>query len=217
MMPIYCFTGCDTVSSFFGKGKALAFRIMMTESENYQDLATVGTHEGVTKTEVNAFRRLVYRMYGHSGLSLNDVRGEMSERVDHKTVGKRLPPTEDSFELHVLRACLQLSVWKKADIALSEPLDPTQYGYEHVDGKLKPKLMNQGITAPELQNDLFCSCSEGSCGLGSCTCYKHNQPCTAVCKCKACLPEETDEYTIWCTNPCTLESVLAGIVLLDIP
>ncbi|MCG7875886.1 MAG: hypothetical protein N0C90_06115, partial [Candidatus Thiodiazotropha endolucinida] len=37
--PVYCLTGCDTTSSFFGHGKKSAFRILKQKADSYVDLA----------------------------------------------------------------------------------------------------------------------------------------------------------------------------------
>ena len=45
LLVVYCLTGCDTTSSFWGHGKKAAFRIMMSKSGDYQDLALLNTRE----------------------------------------------------------------------------------------------------------------------------------------------------------------------------
>ena len=39
LLSVYCLTGCDTVSAFFGHGKHTAFQVMMDKAEQLQDLA----------------------------------------------------------------------------------------------------------------------------------------------------------------------------------
>ena len=68
LLPVYCLTGCDTTSSFFGHGKKSAFRILRQGAEIYNDLATLGTTTELTKAQfvqcmkfVGSFRiRIVY-------------------------------------------------------------------------------------------------------------------------------------------------------------
>ena len=48
MLSVYCLTGCDSTSAFYGHGKASAFRIMMQYSEDYIGLEALGTRQAVT-------------------------------------------------------------------------------------------------------------------------------------------------------------------------
>jgi hypothetical protein len=41
MMAVYCLTGRDTCSSFFGIGKRAAFKIMVQKAESFQALASL--------------------------------------------------------------------------------------------------------------------------------------------------------------------------------
>lgn len=215
MLTMYCLTGCDTVSSLFGKGKAAPFRLMQNYAEDFQALAELGTHSGVSAAEKAASQRFVCKIYGHDGESLNTLRGTLAGREDRQTTGRKLPPTENSFELHLKRAAIQLIVWKNAHVPILEMPNPELYGYERdAANRLQPQVMSQGITAPELQNDVTCSCSDGACSLKLCKCFVNNQSCTAACSCQAYLPEdEFEDNVTWCTNPYTLESAVAGVVL----
>ena len=44
LLPIYCLTGCDTVSSFHGHGKSTAFKILRENAAELQPLAELGTN-----------------------------------------------------------------------------------------------------------------------------------------------------------------------------
>ena len=77
---------------------------------------------------------------------------------------------------------------------------PTNYGYVKEGNVLQPKFMVQGVSAPELLNDLVCKC-EDYC-TSKCTCYENNQPCTAECLCG---PEAESEINMLCTNSFTVE------------
>ena len=43
LLSVYCTTGCDTVSAFFGHGKRTAFRVVMQKADQLQDLALLGS------------------------------------------------------------------------------------------------------------------------------------------------------------------------------
>ena len=90
-------------------------------------------------------------------------------------------------------------MWRNATTGMLDLPDPTNFGYEIVNSKLKPKPMSQPEAALELMNDLVCTC-EGTCHYG-CVCLNHIQPCTAACSCQAELDCDEDA----CTNYYTFE------------
>jgi hypothetical protein len=115
-------------------------------------------------------------------------------------LAKKLPPTEDSFNINLLRCIHQLILWRNAPNGAYPIPDPTKYGFEMERGRLRPKLMGQPPAAPELMNDLICLC-HGTCHIG-CVCLEYEQPCTAACVCEGLLDGgDTD-----CTNYFTLQA-----------
>ncbi len=153
----------------------------------------------MTQDEKVVSMRFIGAMYGKECDSLNILRCEKAKR---KVIGKRLPPTEDSFTMHLLRAVYQLMLWKQATEQYMSLPDPTKYGWERVEGKLQPKLMSQSVSAPELLNDLVCDCQDCA---SSCSCMVNMQPCTAECKCQAVLPsDEMDDIDKCCGNTFTI-------------
>jgi hypothetical protein len=116
---------------------------------------------------------------------------------------KKLPPTEDSFYLHLQRCAYQMMIWRQANVPMQELHDPTNFGYEQIaDGRLYPKMMNQSPAAPELLNELLCDCVANSCDA-DCSCFDKKQPCTAACSCRAILFDESSEDMPPCSNPLT--------------
>ena len=122
---------------------------------------------------------------------------------------KKLPPTENSFELHLLSCAYQLSIWRSAATGPHNPPNPTDYGWEHnpATQMLQPMMMSQPCAPPELLNDLVCDCN--ICGE-DCCCHLNGQICTDDCKCKAALPgtvtDHEEEVEQYCMNPKTLEA-----------
>ena len=200
MLSVYCLTGCDTVSSFRGHGKRTAYHLMMQKAAMFQPLSNLG--KGLTlENDVKAAAiKFVGAMYGKAECSsLNDLR---CERAREKSITpKKLPPTEDSFELHVQRCIYQLIIWREAVIPMQDVFDPIDFGYEKTpDGlSVMPKLMNRSPAAPELLNDLVCNCKPKLCAT-RCKCLENEQPCTAACNCEG--ASDTD-ITDACANPLT--------------
>ena len=206
LLSIYTLTGCDTVSFFFGHGKATAFQLMQKHAEQLQDLEFLGSTSDISPEQQAACSKFVSLMYGHTSDSLNAVRCKMARSKKRQIVGKKLPPTEDSFFLHVKRTVYQLRVWRQAHLSIVDKPEPTEYGYEKdAQNRVSPKMMSQEPCAPELLNDFLCECPPKECNA-SCICFKNAQPCTAACVCKAALagPEESSP----CANSFTTEALV---------
>lgn len=141
-------------------------------------------------------------LYGKKDcVSLNNFR---CEKAGKNIPGKKLPPTEDSFRLHVLGCIYQLMIWRNANIPVHDTIDSTEFGYEKEPetGILQSKLMCQSPAAPELLNDIVCLCRSNDCSE-DCTCLSNGQACTVACSCEASTDDFGDNN---CTNPLTLEA-----------
>ena len=195
LLSVYCLSGCDTVSSFYGHGKATAFRVMKKHASKLKALALLGESPYLSQDTEDACIAFVGSMYGKVDCkSLNTLR---CEKAVKSIVAKKLPPTQDSFHLHVLRALFQLLIWRNAVVGVHDLPEPTDYGFE-VDGDmLRPKLMSQSLAAPELLNEIICICPRNSCHTG-CVCLNNEQSCTAACDCEGALDPLEDDST--CTN-----------------
>ena len=183
LLCVYALTGCDTCSALYGIGKKKAFNIMMNKSEELQGLAHVGTDNQLPLTARLACVSFVGLLYGGSRcLSLNKLR--VNKVLENKKAKPRkLPPTDDSFILHVLRCIYQIRVWKDSLKCVVDLPSPTDYGYE-IDaetGNYTPKMVSQPLAPPELLNDLVCFC-EDLCS-DDCICATNEQPCTQARNC----------------------------------
>ncbi|XP_053373036.1 uncharacterized protein LOC123541526 [Mercenaria mercenaria] len=185
LLPVYCITGCDTCSSFFGIGKRSAFKLMMSKASLFEGMGCLGDVPDLTSVQINACTKFVGELYGQPNCtSLTMLRVE--KVLKNKSVSpRRLPPTDDSFLLHLQRCLLQLIVWKSA--LLQSPVVPSliSLGYitDATSGLAVPQFMAQPAAAPELLSDLVCNCVDLC--ESSCCCASAEQPCTTACECKA--------------------------------
>ena len=131
-------------------------------------------------------------LYGRNNWTdLNELR---CEKATKNIAAKRLPPTDHSFQLHLLRSVYQLALWRQSLHAMIEIPGSVAYGHEGdpESQKYYPKLMSQTTTAPELLSNLVYSCALNKCDE-QCTCAINEQPCTAACTCEASLPTGEDD------------------------
>jgi hypothetical protein len=176
------------VSSFYGHGKATAFNIIMSMAQQLQGLQMLGMSTIISAETELAGVKLVAATYkcNMPCNTTNDIRCAMAAS-GKKITAKDLPPSMDAFRLHLLRACYQLIIWKNACIGMHDLPDPQQFGYDKVldlknTNQLIPKMMSLAVAAPELLNDLICTCPIGGCHV-DCVCMENEQPCTAECGC----------------------------------
>jgi hypothetical protein len=160
---------------------------MCKAADDLKDLADLGKDPVLPIHAKTAAFKFVGLLYGHHNCtSLNALRS--SQVLFKKRVRPRkLPPTNDSFVLHLLRCIYQLFVWRSSLKAIIPPLDPLDFGYlkDEKTGMYKPQLMTQPPAAPELLSDLVCNCSN-LCS-DDCVCSGNEQPCTIACSCKGVL------------------------------
>lgn len=203
LLSVYCLTGCDTVSSFLVMERNQCLKIMMQKSSFFQDLKHIGNELKLSRIEIKCATQFVAVLYGADTTcsSLNQLR---CEKANKKTTCKKLPPTDDSFRLHLLRVLYQLHIWKKAHVGMQLVPSPVGFGFDITSEGLKPKLMNQQPAAPELLDDLVCFCEPNSCHI-DCSCLQNNQPCTADCNCEGEMPYS--DADVICTNPLTSDEL----------
>lgn len=144
---------------------------MMNKAGPFQALADLGSGPLTTKQE-RAALEFVLQLYGHSNSKCTNLNELRFDKANTKTTAKKLPPTEDSFHLHLLRCAYQLLLWRQCIFAMIEIPEPSDYGYEKVADSQGyfPKLMNQSPAAPELLIDLICNCNSNSCS-DQCSCF----------------------------------------------
>ena len=181
------------------------------ESDNeYQALADLGEAPTLSKLHIAACTTFIGALYGaRECKSLNELRCIKAKKTIKP---KFLPPTDNSFQLHCLRTVYQLWIWKNALVPILELPSAVDFGYQVDDEAqtLQPVLMTQPIAAPELLNDHVCSCIE-ICD-DRCICFKHEQPCTVACSCKA---DDLSNGEYVCTNMYTIVSSMCMQSLSD--
>lgn len=196
LLPVFCITGCDTCSSFYGIGKKMVFQVLTKSASQLCDLAELGTQPVLLPQTKAAAVVFVGLLYGQSNCkSLNALRISLV-LAKTKVKPRKLPPTNDSFMLHLLRCIYQLQIWGGALAPTSLP-DPLDFGYTHdaQSGLFMPQMMTQAAAAPELLSDLVCVCSN-SCD-DECICCSNEQPCTEACDCKGSVADESTCHNLF--------------------
>ena len=196
LLGIHALSGCDTVSYPYGKGKISALNTMF--AGDFPGLAHVlgeveTTHTDLMKATEPFFTALYHQPLG---TSMEDARFTLFTKNKKTPKIMALPPTSANILLHVLRAHLQVMLWKAADHEAppDESADITHFGWV-IQNDIPIPAVAQGAPAPpELVDVIRCQCkAQGKqCSTVACSCHKQHLACTSCCNCSG------GEY---CCNP----------------
>ena len=143
LLCVYVLCGCDTVSHPFRREKKKAAAVAIDMVGRLPNFAGYGSSEDFTVTEaIKAEATLVFAvLYGKRGhdCSLNTLRQHML--ASSKSDLRMLPPTDDAFNLHLLRALYQLTLYKTAHLINPAHPPATEFGQVLINGRLCPLLM----------------------------------------------------------------------------
>ena len=105
--------------------------------------------------------------------SLHQKKGPVQTKVDHR----RLTPTSSAAKYHSLRVYHQIQQW------LSNPLDPSEYGWILNSGdKYEPKYTEKAVAPPTLLTSVSCGC-KSDCSSKRCECKQLDFLCSYYCGC----------------------------------
>ena len=94
---LHSFTGCDTVSAFWGKGKISAFQIMQ-KNMKYQDAFTqLGKKWSVPRDLFNVLQEFTCKLYATRcpNATINELRYQLFRAKKGEVESGQLPPCED--------------------------------------------------------------------------------------------------------------------------
>jgi hypothetical protein len=98
---------------------------MTQKADQFQPLAQLGSEEPVSEEVAGSVIGFVGSMYGKTNCSsLNALR---CEKAGKNIQGKKLPPTEDAFNLHLHHCAYQLLIWRQAVAPMTTRPEPTAY------------------------------------------------------------------------------------------
>ena len=119
--------------------------------------------------------------------TMNVARGHVYRGHKKPPSLKKLPPTDDNLQLHVLRAHLQMLLWKAADQRdpPEEARNIANFGW-NIEGSAITTAVSTAPVAPQtLLDAVSCSCT-AQCKAYSgtrCSCNSAGLSCTDSCKC----------------------------------
>ena len=173
LLGLHALAGCDTESYPFGKGKKSAIKLLEIDIPGLDQVLGQpdATHVQLKATADSFFLAL----YGQKNCTtMSDARAHFFRGRKKPPLLKILPPTDANLQLHVLRAHLQVLLWKAADQRdpPEETRDIANFDWS-IDGSIITPTVSTAPVAPQAPLDLVsCSCTaEGkACSGTRCSC-----------------------------------------------
>ena len=189
LLPCHGLTGCDTVAVCYGVGKAKALKTLKTGKYPLDALGNTSSSTNVILQQATPFMLACFGQPGCS--SLTEARQKVWSAKVARNVGcapklESLPPTNEAFLQNVLRAHLQIAIWRKAADRNCPDLDPEKHGFYREGNSLKPMTVAPGVTLvpADILKVIRCGCkSTFPCQRKNCSCQQAGTACTEFCKC----------------------------------
>ena len=182
----YAFTGCDTVSSFFGRGKCKAYDIWVQSSKkDYLTNTFIQLGEKpaeVTPDQIDILESYVLELYGSKHDTLGATRLDKFNKSSDNNL-RTLPPSIGALRQHIYRSAYQAGyLWWQSVEELDIP-DPTQWGWKSSFNGLLFEPFWTSNQSPIAVKEFIktCSCKTGKCK--TCKCATQNLPCLSMCGC----------------------------------
>ena len=181
---LHTFTGCDSVSTFSGKGKQSAVKVILKDEGLRETMRELGQSYTVSEELMEKCEMYVCSLYGKSGADVNDVRYALFCQKGSES--SQLPPTKDALSKHTRRANYQAAIWRRALDARPDISTPNGHGWILRSGSLHIDWMDQ-LPAPEAIFELIhCNCIKSKWITNQCSCRANSLACTDVCNCNDC-------------------------------
>ena len=182
----YAFSGCDTVSSFYGKGKCKAYDAWLNSTQK-ANLTEVFIQLGespveITPEQMDVIESYMLELYGSRAITLVNARLDKFNKSTDNDL-RSLPPSKDALRQHVLRACYQAGfLWRQSVEELDIP-DPEKWGWklDSVRALFHPLWTTAQSSVTIKDFTKTCSCKTGKCK--TCNCASANLPCLSMCGC----------------------------------
>ena len=184
-LPMFhAFTGCDTVSSFSGRGKKTAWETWSVFPEVTDAFISLMGQPDQSDVEaaMGMLARFVVLVYDKTSCQsyVNEVRVNLFARKGRDVLN--IPPTRGCLVEHVRRAAHQAGYcWSQSLLPMPVLAEPEGWGWTRTaEGEWEvfwSKLPEASKVCREL---LCCGCTKGC--RTNCKCKKAALPCTALCK-----------------------------------
>ena len=193
LIMFHALTGCDTVSSFHGRGKKSAWLAWMAYPEvTNAFISLLSQPAEICPDILKQIERFVVIIYSKT-CTLNTVNEARKELFTHQGRNiDNLPPTQAALLQHLKRAVLQAGhVWSQALNPSPELPSPKYWGWKWTSSGWTPVWTDLPDASKACSELVHCGCRKGC--KHQCKCKAMNLQCTDLCFCKGGCTEGIDE------------------------
>lgn len=175
---LHSFSGCDTTSAIFRKGKAL-FVKLFEQNPLTKEIAAIfydptSTQDAIAESGEKMFLAVYRAPSSQTDLNSHRYSVFLKSSTKLKPDLSSLPPTKGSAKYHSFRVYHQVQEW------LGNQLPPEMWGWKRgVDGNLEPITTLDPPAPDTVLNSIFCRC-KSDCS-GKCGCRKAGIYCSPIC------------------------------------
>lgn len=191
LLGLHALSGCDSTSSFYGKGKRKFYHHFNEDATSHRALASLGREFKVPSNVNSNIEKFVCKLYGVDTEKINEAR-YIIYCSPSRVTQQSLPPTKDELYLHIARANYQAAIWRRALANEIQAPPPETCGWKIEGDELSVVWMTQCPAPPEVLKNIFCKCKTG-CSSNRCNCKKSQLKCTDVCQCRDCSNKTVSE------------------------
>ena len=130
LISLHAFNGCDTVSSFAGKGKTKPLKIMKSQQKYVSTFKELGESWNLEKGLLQNLEEFVCAMYGDHLKNVNDLRYKIYCSKLGKISCEDLPPCKLALIEHYKRVNCQSKILRLALEQVPEVSSLIWYGWE---------------------------------------------------------------------------------------
>ena len=139
LLGYHCFTGCDSISAFSGRGKIKPLSIMGKDEEYVTTMASLGANETISNAAVHVLERFLCHMYWkawaeHEAADINQLRYTIYCQRGGKI--ELLLPCRNVLKQHIICANYQEFIWHKSLEPFMRQHSPEGHGWCLIEEKL---------------------------------------------------------------------------------
>lgn len=185
LVGLHAFSGCDSISSFSGKGKRTMYSLVKKHPDCLTAVQELGNSFEVSEGLIHKLETFVCRLYGVTDQNyVNEARYKLFCQTSGNE--QAMPPCKDALIQHIKRSNYQAAIWKKAAMPLTNCPSPVGNGWQLEADDYKIVWNTCPIAPKDIISSAFCRCQSAKCKDKRCSCKVAGLLCTDLCHCSDC-------------------------------
>ena len=183
LIGLHVYSGCDSTSAFYGKGKKKAYDVMKSDPKFIHCFAGLGESFTASSELAEDLEEFTCKLYGDTSKDINAAR---YKSFCATTSEKSLPPCKDALLQHIKRCAYQAAIHHRSLQQSINAPSPDSYGWSVKDGVVNVIWKTKDAAPESLLKVVKCGCKTTRCIKGGCSCLVNKLPCIDLCKCTEC-------------------------------